>query len=389
MTLKRRRCLFWRGRLASRASKLGGDNADGGLEVVSRRGAFALACTIAAASTADATLRATSEQYALAGSILAPSPFKETLRTELVPGQIWGFEQVIAFSTVSANIRMTVVRMLDGRLWVSGPLAPTRQLLQLLDELGEVVHLVVAGTALEHKASINEFRRIYPNASVWVAPGQNATPLDLPIGPVEGVLGQGEVPPWQQEIDFKVFYVAPPETQGTYSEVAFFHRASKTLLATDAVLKVPRSAPQILASYGYDGTPCELSDSQWQYKFLAFNFLTMRGSNEADLASLAQPPAVVSPLLRFTLYPICQSAAAAWVQDVATWPFEQAVAGHLESPFPLGPNEFLEAFGFLFNKPSSWEPGPGQLVDLRTLSEQLDGPSALQSRIWTAAAASS
>mmetsp|Transcript_115289 Transcript_115289/g.311621 ORF Transcript_115289/g.311621 Transcript_115289/m.311621 type:complete len:450 (-) Transcript_115289:314-1663(-) len=352
---------------------------------IGRRSVFALAATAAAASGADAYLRASDERYSF--SLLAPSLFKETLRTELVPGLIWGFEQVIAFQTVSANIRMTVVRLRNGKLWVSGPLAPTRQLLRLLNELGEVAHLVVAGTALEHKVSLAEFHRIYPKASVWVAPGQNATLADVNIGPVDGVLGQSaQRPPWQEEIDFQVFYVAPPETQGTYSEVAFFHRVSKTLLATDAVLKVPLSPPPILSSYGYDGTPCELSREQWQYKFIAFNFLNMRGANEADLAALAQPSAVVSPLLRFTLYPICQSAASAWVKEISAWPFERVVAAHLDSPFPLRPNEFLKAFGFLFDRQSSWEPAPGQLTQLYKLSEQLDGPAALESSIWKAAA---
>eukprot|EP00971_Amphidinium_carterae_P024168 477270-Amphidinium_carterae.3 len=41
-------------------------------------------------------------------------PIKETLRTELVPGVIWGFEQCLALTSVSANIRMTVVKLRLG-----------------------------------------------------------------------------------------------------------------------------------------------------------------------------------------------------------------------------------------------------------------------------------
>ena len=60
---------------------------------------------------------------------------------------------------VSANIRMLVVRLQDGKLWVCGPIAPTTECLKLLDELGEVGHLVVPGTALEHKSSLADFSR--------------------------------------------------------------------------------------------------------------------------------------------------------------------------------------------------------------------------------------
>lgn len=348
-----------------------------------RRGAAATAFAAVLASVVDARLRA-DDHYATAGpTIWPPKPFKETTRSELVQGSIWGLEQVIAFFTVSANIRMTVVRLQDGTLWVCSPISPTRQCLQLLDELGRVAHLVVPGTALEHKASLAEFARIYPQASVWVSPGQNTSPFDPSLGPrIDGVLGQGSSPPWEQEIEYKVFYVGPPATAGTYAETAFFHRKSKTLLITDAVLKVPSTPPPVLASYGYEGTPEELSVQQWYYKFIAFNFLAMRGSDEADFKALCQPPGIVSPILRFTLYPICQQQAAVWVKSVAEWQFERVVAAHLQSPFQLSPSEFLDAFGFLFGKRSSWEPEAGQLVNLRSASETLDGPDVLRSSIW-------
>ncbi|CAK0896227.1 unnamed protein product [Prorocentrum cordatum] len=212
---------------------------------------------------ADAYLRASDERYASFGTILAPAPFKETLRTELVPGQIWGFEQCIALLSVSTNIRMTAVRLRDGRLWVSAPISPTRQCLRELDELGEVAHLVVPSTALEHKASLAEFARIYPRAAVWVAPGQEAQPLPMPAG--SRVLGQGPEPPWAEELPYKVFYVAPPVTD-TFAEVAFLHRDSGTLLVTDCALKLSQAAPKILESYGYDGTPGPISPEQWRYK---------------------------------------------------------------------------------------------------------------------------
>lgn len=345
------------------------------------RRAALVAASLAAGLAADAGLRASSDRYSSSGTLWPPRLFKDTRRTELLPGRIWGFEQVISFFTVSANIRMTVVRLRDGRLWVSSPVAATGECLRLLSELGEVAHLVVPGTALEHKVSLADFSRAFPKATVWVSPGQKSPPLDPPLGRIDGILGKG-TPPWQDEVDYRVFFVEPPETTGTYAETAFFHRETQTLLVSDAVLKVPREAPAILSSYGFEGDPAELTPEQWYYKFIAFNFLTMRGSDEADFLALAEPKALVSPILRFTLYPVCQQQAAAWVRRVAEWPFERVVAAHLESPYPLTPPEFLQAFGFLFGQESSWEPQAQQLSSLRTLAEQLDGPAALQSDIW-------
>ena len=85
-----------------------------------------LAAAAAALVAADAVLRR-EDRYAPTGpTVWPPKAFKETQRTELVPGMIWGLEQVIAFFTVSANIRMIAVRLEDGKLWVCGPISPTR-----------------------------------------------------------------------------------------------------------------------------------------------------------------------------------------------------------------------------------------------------------------------
>lgn len=357
-------------RAAGGASARSPGEGEGAVELA-RRGLMGATAVGAIALGADAALRAADERYASAGTILAPAPYKETVRTELVPGRIWGFEQCIALFSVSTNIRMTVVRLRDGTLWVSAPISPTRQCLRQLDELGEVAHLVVPTTALEHKASLAEFARAYPRASVWAAPGQAASPIGIPAKCQ--ILGAGPSPPWADELEYKVFFVEPPITD-TFAEVAFLHRETRTLLVTDCALKLPTSAPRVLESYGYDGTPGPISPEQWRYKAIAFSFVTARGRDEADFAKLARPPAIVNPLLRFLVYRRCPQQAAEWVADVARWPFERIVPAHLQAPFDCTPAQFLDAFGFLFGKTSSWEPEDEQLAFLRFLREQVGGP---------------
>ena len=60
---------------------------------------------------------------------LGPFLNRPTIRKELVKGAIWGFEQPqsLGGSNVTANIRMTVVRLQSGGLWVHAPIAPTRE----------------------------------------------------------------------------------------------------------------------------------------------------------------------------------------------------------------------------------------------------------------------
>eukprot|EP00929_Paragymnodinium_shiwhaense_P104068 TRINITY_DN68046_c0_g1_i1.p1 TRINITY_DN68046_c0_g1~~TRINITY_DN68046_c0_g1_i1.p1 ORF type:complete len:449 (+),score=87.44 TRINITY_DN68046_c0_g1_i1:71-1417(+) len=320
----------------------------------------------------DTGLRAADERYTSAGTILAPAPYKTTLRTELVPGKIWGFEQCIALASVSANIRMSVVKLNDGTLWVSAPISPSRECLRQLDELGKVAHLVVPTTALEHKASMGEFAKIFPDATVWVAPGQGGSPISVPSKSI--VLGEGVNPPWADELPFKVFAVGPPITD-PFSEVAFFHKESETLLVTDCALKLGKAPPKVLESYGYDGTPGPISPDQWQYKAIAFNFLTARGKQEADFAALERAPALVNPLIRYLVYRRCPEQVSAWVEDVAKWPFKRIVPCHLDAPFDCTPQQFLDAFGFLKGKPSSFDPEDDQLEFLRGLRDIVGGPT--------------
>ncbi|CAE7813180.1 Mettl7b [Symbiodinium sp. CCMP2592] len=290
-----------------------------------RRVALTVLGTAVTVTGVDAAFRASDERYAALGTILAPAPYKETLRTELVPGRIWGFEQCIALASVSTNIRMTAVKLRDGGLWVSAPIAPTRQCLRLLDELGKVAHLVIPSTALEHKASIAEFSRAYPKAEIWVTPGQ-APPITVPSN--SRILGQGPAPVWADELDCKIFYVSPPITD-TFAEAVFFHKETRSLLVTDCALKLPSAAPKILESYGYDGTPGPISLDQWRYKAIAFDFVTGRNQDEKDFAALSRPAALVNPLLRFIVYRRCPEQAAAGLGEGCC----QAQGGHLSASF--------------------------------------------------------
>ncbi len=58
---------------------------------------------------------------------LGPITQRKTYRYEVDPGRIWTFEQrqSLGFTSVSTSVRMTVIKLKDGGLWVHAPVAPT------------------------------------------------------------------------------------------------------------------------------------------------------------------------------------------------------------------------------------------------------------------------
>lgn len=61
------------------------------------------------------------------------SPYCPCLSTKAVKDCIWLFEQeqALGFSSVSTNIRMTVIKLKSGGLWIHAPIAPTKECIKV------------------------------------------------------------------------------------------------------------------------------------------------------------------------------------------------------------------------------------------------------------------
>ena len=93
--------------------------------------------------------------------------------SQIDKGSIWVFEQPqsLAFSNVTTNCRMTVIKLASGGLWVHAPIAPTPECLRLLKELDAPVEYIILPTfAYEHKIFVGPFSRKFPKAKVYIAP---------------------------------------------------------------------------------------------------------------------------------------------------------------------------------------------------------------------------
>ena len=100
---------------------------------------------------------------------LVPFLSRRTVLREVVKGKVWTLEQEqgIGFDLgVSTNVRCTIVKMRDGRLWVHDPVAPTVECLQMIESIGgDVAYVVLATTQYEHKVFAGPFARKFPGGT--------------------------------------------------------------------------------------------------------------------------------------------------------------------------------------------------------------------------------
>jgi len=111
---------------------------------------------------------------------------RRTLRSEVIPGEIWTFEQLQGVFYVVTPIRITVIRLEAGGLLVYAPIAPTGECLALMQELvnqhGDVRYIILPTVSgLEHKVFVGPFAQQFKQAQVYVSPSQWSYPVTLPL----------------------------------------------------------------------------------------------------------------------------------------------------------------------------------------------------------------
>jgi len=114
---------------------------------------------------------------------LAPYGRRKTVRRQVGAG-VWAFEQLLGVFYVHVPIRMTVIALESGGLFVYAPVAPTKECLSLLqpliDEHGPVRYIVLPSVAPEHKVLAGPFARAFPDAAFYACDQQYSFPLTLP-----------------------------------------------------------------------------------------------------------------------------------------------------------------------------------------------------------------
>jgi hypothetical protein len=165
---------------------------------------------------------------------------------QLAP-DLWTATRPQSFLGLPVGARMTVMRLASGRLLLHSPLPLDEGLRAELDALGPVAYAVAPNRV--HHLYAGDVRKAYPDARLWIAPGLEKKRPDLVH---EAILGDEAPAEWRGEVD-QVFFAGRPYE----NEVAFFHRASRTLITCDLAFNFGPRAPwrtrvfmSLIRSYG-------------------------------------------------------------------------------------------------------------------------------------------
>ncbi|WP_320674408.1 DUF4336 domain-containing protein [Prochlorococcus sp. MIT 1341] len=258
---------------------------------------------------------------------LYPYGRRKTLVKELIPESIWSFEQLQGLYYVAVPVRLTVVKVTGG-LMLFNPLPPTEELRKnisvLEDSHGPVLTIVLpTASGLEHKISLPALSRAFPEAEIWICPGQWSFPVNYPLD----WLG---IPEKRAKILLKDgcphedlcswISLGPLDIGlGRFQEVACFHKPSGSVLVTDALVGISKDPPEI---FDIDPTPLifhsrdrgdeplldspEARKKGWARLVLFASFLRpalLDIPPVLDVMRFAFRPALLSPKSHFGVFP--------------------------------------------------------------------------------------
>ena len=158
---------------------------------------------------------------------------------ETLGEDLWAIEDTMQLAGGTLRLRMTIVRLVDGRLWVHSPVHLSPDCRAEIDSLGTVG--VIVGPNNAHNLWLKEWSEAYPNAEVWLSPG---IPAKLKIARYSLLGDNGQVNPWPDDFDAAYMGNVP-----FFNETVFLHKASRSLLVTDIVQNHSDPMPGGLAGF--------------------------------------------------------------------------------------------------------------------------------------------
>jgi hypothetical protein len=201
--------------------------------------------------------------------------------------------------------RMAVMKLSGGDLFIWSPIKLTEALRVEVDALGQVRHIVAPNSL--HHLFLPEWKRVYPAAKVYAAPGLREKRNDIVF---DADLGNAPSPDWAGQID-----QVPVQGNLITTEVVFFHVKSGTVLFTDLIQQFPAG-----------------SFSGWR-------------AVVAKLDLMVSPEPSVPRKFRIAF--INRRAARASLEGIFAWPVEKVLMAH-GTPVEADARAFLcRAFGWL------------------------------------------
>lgn len=146
---------------------------------------------------------------------------------------LWVVERPLRMGGIELGTRMSVVRLRDGSLFLHSPVELDEGLRADLLRLGTPRYAVAPNRF--HHLFVGDYRNAFPGVQLFAAPGLPQKRRDLQFDTV-----LTETPPaaWAGELEQEFFQGLP-----IMNEVAFCHRASRTLLTCDLAFHIGPEAP--------------------------------------------------------------------------------------------------------------------------------------------------
>lgn len=213
------------------------------------------------------------------------------------PGRVW------------LPLRMTVVRLGTGGLWVHAPIEPGGELADQVAALGPVEYLV--GPNRLHHLHLGGWSARFPEAELWGAEGLAAKRPDLRFAGTHG----GGKDPWHRDLESIAIAGSPK-----IGETVFFHRSSGTLIVADLLFNV-------LTTRGL-GTPWLLRLMGTHRRLAQSRVWRLGVSDRAALADSARRVVALAPR-RLVV------AHGEVIDDLAPGPLEHALARMTAAPGAL------------------------------------------------------
>lgn len=341
---------------------------------------------------------------------------RKSLLTTIVENKIWTIDQIQGILNVNVPVRMTIISLKDG-LFIHNPVAPTIECIDMIHDIEmkynkKVKYILLATLGIEHKGTVGVFANKFKDSIVYYQPGQYSFPVNLPIelflpfGKAKEIPNNPEIAPWYDEIDHAVLDPLRPPGSGGFSETAFYHRDTKTLLVTDSIVKVEDEPPLIIqedprallyharnSMFDVISDTVENRRRGWR-RIVLFALAFQPGGikvndlsealkktknvttemsklgrgviplNEAlypwdwikdekpNFKSL-QKGLLVAPILQKLIFNREPEKVMLWVNKICRWNFQRIIPCHLSNNIKTNKDEFSRAFGFLYEEKSN------------------------------------
>jgi len=149
---------------------------------------------------------------------------------------IWVHEDAMTLMGMKLRLRVTIVKLANGGLWIHSPTALSPELKEEIAQLGSVRFVV--GASNGHNLWLQEWQDEFPDAAIYVSGG---IPKKLKLTNYQ-VLDESGENIWEEDLAREYMHGVP-----FLNESVFFHKKTKSLIVTDLIQNYSDKRPPGLA----------------------------------------------------------------------------------------------------------------------------------------------